>query len=91
MNKESSIDQNELYKFNKTSNEWWDQSGEFKILHQISPIRLQYINDKIAEHFNSIENGDGNPKPLKKYFTEVELASIFHSSNRITVYERTGQ
>ena len=61
MNKESSIDQNELYKFNKTSNEWWDQSGEFKILHQISPIRLQYINDKITEHFNITGNDDLNP------------------------------
>jgi len=61
MNKESSIDQNELYKFNKTSNEWWDQSGEFKILHQISPIRLQYINNKITEHFNITGNDDLNP------------------------------
>ena len=65
MDKRSSVDQNELNKFNKTSKEWWDKSGEFKILHQINPLRIQYINDKIAEHFNSIENGDGNPKPLK--------------------------
>jgi len=48
MNKESSVDQNEVNKFNKTSEEWWDKSGEFKILHQINPIRIQYINDKIA-------------------------------------------
>ena len=65
MDKRSSVDQNELNKFNKTSKEWWDKSGEFKILHQINPLRIQYINYKIAEHFNSIENGDGNPKPLK--------------------------
>ncbi len=66
MDKKSSVDQNELNKFNKTSKEWWNKSGEFKILHQINPLRIQYINDKIAEHFNSIENGDGNPKSLKK-------------------------
>lgn len=51
MDKKSSVNQNELNKFNKTSEEWWDKSGEFKILHQINPIRIQYINDKIAEHF----------------------------------------
>lgn len=65
MDKRSSVDQNELNKFNKTSKEWWDKSGEFKILHQINPLRIQYINDKIVEHFNSIENGSGNPTPLK--------------------------
>ena len=52
MTKKSSIDQNELNKFNKTSDEWWDKSGEFKILHKITPIRIKYIHDKIIEHFN---------------------------------------
>ena len=65
MNKESSVDQNEVNKFNKTSEEWWDKSGEFKILHQINPIRIQYINDKIAEHFNSIQNKENDLQPLK--------------------------
>ena len=65
MNKESSVDQNEVNKFNKTSEEWWDKSGEFKILHQINPIRIQYINDKIAEHFNSIQNKEDDLQPLK--------------------------
>lgn len=65
MNKESSVDQNEVNKFNKTSEEWWDKSGEFKILHQINPIRIQYMNDKIAEHFNSIQNKEDDLQPLK--------------------------
>ena len=65
MDKKSSVNQNELNKFNKTSEEWWDKSGEFKILHQINPIRIQYINDKIAEHFNSIQNKEDDLQPLK--------------------------
>lgn len=62
MNNESSVDQNLLNKFNKTSTEWCDKSGEFKILHQINTLRIQYINDKIVEHFNIIQN---RVKPLK--------------------------
>ena len=67
MDKKSSVNQNELNKFNKTSKEWWDKSGEFKILHQINPIRIQYINDKIAEHFNSIQNKEDDLQPLKNF------------------------
>lgn len=52
MTKKSSIDQNELNKFSKTSEQWLDKSGEFKILHKINPLRLKYISDKVIEHFN---------------------------------------
>ncbi len=29
--------------FNRLSNEWWDDTGKFKILHKIRPIRIEYI------------------------------------------------
>ena len=48
----SSIDQEELNKFNKTHREWWDSEGEFKTLHQINPILVDYITAKIKQHFN---------------------------------------
>ena len=47
----SSVDQSELEKFDKISESWWDKNGEFKILHQINPIRLQFIKDKISLHW----------------------------------------
>lgn len=48
----TSIDEIELNKFNKTAQEWWDPLGEFKMLHQINPIRIDYIKSKIFSHFN---------------------------------------
>ncbi len=33
--------------FNKLSDEWWDENGKFRILHQIRPIRIQYILDQV--------------------------------------------
>ena len=29
--------------FNKLSNDWWNEDGKFKILHQIRPLRISYI------------------------------------------------
>ena len=34
----------ELEKFNQLAHRWWDASSEFKPLHDINPLRLEYIN-----------------------------------------------
>lgn len=34
----------ELAKFSDLAHRWWDESGEFKPLHQINPLRLNWIN-----------------------------------------------
>lgn len=37
------LDPNEIEKFNKIANEWWDPNGPFKPLHQLNPCRLQFV------------------------------------------------
>lgn len=37
------IDYREVEKFDKISDRWWDLSGEMKSLHDINPLRLDYI------------------------------------------------
>ena len=39
------VDINEVEKFNKIAHKWWDPSYEFKPLHDIHPLRVNYIND----------------------------------------------
>jgi len=34
----------ELEKFNQLAHRWWDAGSEFKPLHEINPLRLEYIN-----------------------------------------------
>ncbi len=34
----------ELEKFSQLAHRWWDPSSEFKPLHEINPLRLDYIN-----------------------------------------------
>ena len=33
----------EIEKFGSQAERWWDPEGEFKTLHQVNPLRLQYI------------------------------------------------
>ena len=36
----------ELDKFNQLASRWWDQRGEFRPLHLMNPLRLNYINSR---------------------------------------------
>jgi 2-polyprenyl-6-hydroxyphenyl methylase/3-demethylubiquinone-9 3-methyltransferase len=44
MNK-SNIDPVEIAKFSEHAKHWWDANGELKTLHEINPLRLNYINE----------------------------------------------
>ena len=37
------VDPQEIDKFSALASRWWDLNGEFKPLHQINPLRLDYI------------------------------------------------
>ena len=37
-------DQNELDKFSELAHRWWDKNSEFKPLHEINPLRLEWID-----------------------------------------------
>ena len=41
------IDYKEVEKFNLLAHKWWDKTSEFKPLHQINPLRLNFITSKI--------------------------------------------
>jgi 2-polyprenyl-6-hydroxyphenyl methylase / 3-demethylubiquinone-9 3-methyltransferase len=43
----SNADPVELEKFSQLAHKWWDPNSEFKPLHEINPLRLDYI-DRIA-------------------------------------------
>ncbi len=43
------VDEQELAKFEALANRWWDPDSEFKSLHDINPLRLNYINELAGE------------------------------------------
>lgn len=43
----SNVDPSEIQKFSELAHRWWDPSSEFKPLHEINPLRLEWINNLV--------------------------------------------
>jgi 2-polyprenyl-6-hydroxyphenyl methylase/3-demethylubiquinone-9 3-methyltransferase len=41
----SNVDAQELAKFSELAHRWWDPESEFRPLHQINPLRLEWIDE----------------------------------------------
>jgi 2-polyprenyl-6-hydroxyphenyl methylase/3-demethylubiquinone-9 3-methyltransferase len=46
------IDEEEIARFSRMSGQWWDARGPMAALHKFNPVRLAYIRDRVAEHFD---------------------------------------
>jgi 2-polyprenyl-6-hydroxyphenyl methylase/3-demethylubiquinone-9 3-methyltransferase len=47
----STINKDEINKFSKIADEWWDINGKFKPLHVFNPIRIKHILDISLDYF----------------------------------------
>ena len=77
MNKKNSKKQ-EFDNFNQLSKEWWNPKGKFKILHNILPVRIEYILEKIPnkviKNLNILDLGCGGGltcEPLSRLGAKV--------------------
>ncbi len=52
----STINKEEIQKFSKLADEWWDVNGKFKPLHMFNPIRIEYITGIIKRYYNIKKN-----------------------------------
>jgi 2-polyprenyl-6-hydroxyphenyl methylase/3-demethylubiquinone-9 3-methyltransferase len=43
----TNFDPTEIHKFEKMAKHWWDKTAECKPLHDINPLRLQYIQKQV--------------------------------------------
>jgi 2-polyprenyl-6-hydroxyphenyl methylase / 3-demethylubiquinone-9 3-methyltransferase len=48
------VDPAELQKFSDLAHRWWDPNSEFKPLHDINPLRLNYIDEHLELHGKSV-------------------------------------
>ncbi|MFN3436918.1 MAG: bifunctional 2-polyprenyl-6-hydroxyphenol methylase/3-demethylubiquinol 3-O-methyltransferase UbiG [Acidovorax sp.] len=44
----TNFDAAELAKFQQLADRWWDPQSEFRPLHEINPLRLQWIDDAVS-------------------------------------------
>lgn len=49
---QTTVDAQEIEKFQAMAAEWWDREGKFKPLHMLNPCRLDYITSQIAAEFD---------------------------------------
>ncbi|MAJ86028.1 MAG: bifunctional 3-demethylubiquinol 3-O-methyltransferase/2-polyprenyl-6-hydroxyphenol methylase [Candidatus Pelagibacter sp.] len=61
----TTINKKEIQKFSNLADEWWDVNGKFKPLHIFNPTRIDYIVEKITDHFSLDRNKRLNLKSLK--------------------------
>jgi 2-polyprenyl-6-hydroxyphenyl methylase/3-demethylubiquinone-9 3-methyltransferase len=47
----STVDEGEIERFSRIAEEWWDPKGKFAPLHRLNPVRLGYIRDRAAAHW----------------------------------------
>ena len=59
----SSINEEEVKKFERLADEWWDGDGKFKPLHMLNPCRLEFIVDHLSLHFK--KDMTNSEMPLK--------------------------
>ena len=74
----SSINVEEVKKFEQLANEWWNTEGKFKPLHMLNPCRLEFITDHLSMHF-------------KKDLTIVIIQNISRSKRIIKFSNKSNQ
>ncbi len=52
----TTVNKEEIQKFSKLADQWWDANGKFKPLHMFNPIRIEYILDVSTTYFKIDKN-----------------------------------
>lgn len=53
----SSIDPQEIARFDALAARWWAADGPMGALHKMNPVRVRWLRDRIAAHFPAPEGG----------------------------------
>ena len=56
INVDANVDASEVEKFNNLASEWWNKTGAFATLHEINPLRLNWIEDNVKRGYASHDN-----------------------------------
>lgn len=54
------VDPSEVEKFNKLASEWWSNTGAFATLHEINPLRLNWIEENVKRGYQSKDTAKHN-------------------------------
>lgn len=62
------VDPSEVEKFNKLASEWWSNTGAFATLHEINPLRLNWIEENVKRgyQYDSTTKNDNATQSISK-------------------------
>lgn len=72
--KSSTVDKEEVEQFSRIASEWWNPHGKFKPLHDIGPVRLEWIIKGIRHQASGIS--EKSPSPMPNSLKNVRLLDI---------------
>ncbi|KAG8804247.1 Hexaprenyldihydroxybenzoate methyltransferase, mitochondrial [Serendipita sp. 399] len=56
----TTVNADEIAHFSKLSDQWWDERGEFSMLHKLNPVRVGFIRDRVLR----VRHDEGNPDAM---------------------------
>ena len=71
----STINDAEISHFSRLSSHWWDERGEFKPLHDMNPLRVKFIRDKLVEtmHRDGLEQQIPNSNRILEDLNVIDV------------------
>ena len=63
--RQSSFDPEDVARFDRLGDEWWDPRGAMAALHRLNPVRIRYLRDLMTLQFaGRLSNGENAGQPL---------------------------
>ncbi|WP_413191353.1 bifunctional 2-polyprenyl-6-hydroxyphenol methylase/3-demethylubiquinol 3-O-methyltransferase UbiG [Psychrobacter sp. AT9] len=70
------VDPSEVDKFNKLASEWWSNTGAFATLHEINPLRLNWIEENIKRGYQNSDDSTNASKTAEMGLTGKKVLDV---------------
>lgn len=71
------VDPSEVEKFNNLASEWWSNTGAFATLHEINPLRLNWIEENIKRGYqNDTRSNDVTDKTAEQGLADKKVLDV---------------
>lgn len=74
--KKSTVDPREVEQFSRIAEEWWDPHGKFKPLHDINPVRVEWILERVQGSGIRNQKQESSPTPDPRTLSSLRLLDI---------------
>ena len=69
----SNVDHAEIAKFEALAHRWWDRESEFKPLHDINPLRVNWVDERVKLAGKKVLDVAGNGRFVRNVLEAAEV------------------